>query len=225
MEIVKNKNLDFLGFPNYEIHLFEDGYSKVYSLHRKKYMVGGSHQRGYHQVTLSHNRKVKCLRTHRIIGLAFIENPNLEVYNVINHKDGNTTNNHISNLEWSTVSLNTQHAYDNGLSTTGELHFSSKLTEKDVLEIKESLEKGDISYPKLALKYDIDLSVIYGIRDNKIWKSVGPKVNSKKDFRRKLSSEDKERIKSLIPTRSLASIGREYGVSAVSIRRIRDGEQ
>ena len=33
----------------------------------------------------------------------------------MNHKDGNKRNNHISNLEWNTMSENITHAYRNGL--------------------------------------------------------------------------------------------------------------
>jgi len=37
---------------------------------------------------------------------------------VINHLDGDMSNNHIDNLELTTYSKNTKHAYDNGLFTT-----------------------------------------------------------------------------------------------------------
>lgn len=41
---------------------------------------------------------------HRLVAMAFIENPNN--YNIVNHKDENTTNNNFRNLEWCTQKHN-----------------------------------------------------------------------------------------------------------------------
>lgn len=57
--------------------------------------------------------KQKSVRVHRLVASAFIENPN--DYPEVNHIDGNKTNNHVSNLEWVTPSMNSQHAYRTGL--------------------------------------------------------------------------------------------------------------
>lgn len=46
---------------------------------------------------------------HQLVAEAFIENP--KNHSIINHKDGNKTNNHFSNLEWVTFSENSLHSY------------------------------------------------------------------------------------------------------------------
>lgn len=51
---------------------------------------------------------------HRLVALAWISLPTTGKP-WINHKDGNKLNNHFSNLEWSSISDNIQHAYDTGL--------------------------------------------------------------------------------------------------------------
>jgi hypothetical protein len=50
-------------------------------------------------------------RVHRLVALKYIQNPNN--LPVTNHKDLNKKNNCVENLEWVTVSKNTQHGYDN----------------------------------------------------------------------------------------------------------------
>ena len=68
---------------------------------------------GYYQCNLWDNGKKYYRRVHRLVAEAFIPNPNNLPQ--VNHRDGNKLNNHYSNLEWCSNSVNTQHGYDNGL--------------------------------------------------------------------------------------------------------------
>lgn len=68
---------------------------------------------GYYRVALSKDGKKKRFFVHRLVGMAWIENP--EELPVINHIDGNKQNNELSNLEWCTRSENDLHAFKTGL--------------------------------------------------------------------------------------------------------------
>ncbi len=65
---------------------------------------------GYNQMRLRINKKYKIFYLHRLVAECFIPNPKNKPE--VNHKDGDKTNNHISNLEWVTRSENERHAID-----------------------------------------------------------------------------------------------------------------
>jgi hypothetical protein len=62
---------------------------------------------GYKTAMLSKGGKLKLLKVHRLVAIAFIENP--EGYPIINHKDENKQNNKADNLEWCTHKYNTNY--------------------------------------------------------------------------------------------------------------------
>ena len=83
------------------------------SLRKVKIVATFPKKTGYIAVNLWKDNKSKQHFLHRILADAFISNPNN--YPIVNHKDGNKTNNDIENLEWCTAQANVKHAYDNGL--------------------------------------------------------------------------------------------------------------
>ena len=89
------------GYPDYMI--YEDG--RVWSKYGKgkflKTFVNGC---GYVVVGLYKDGKAKHMTIHRLLGKAFIPNP--ENKPCIDHKDINRQNNDISNLRWATYSEN-----------------------------------------------------------------------------------------------------------------------
>lgn len=66
---------------------------------------------GYKCVSVIVNGKLKSLSVHRLVALAFIENP----YNfpLINHKDENRANNCVDNLEWCDFKYNSNYGNRN----------------------------------------------------------------------------------------------------------------
>lgn len=92
--------------PNYDI--YEDG--RVKNIKTGKFLKGQKNMlNGYWSVNLSNNGKKKRFYNHRLVAIAFIENP--ENKPTVNHIDGNLDNNSLSNLEWMTQQENSDHAY------------------------------------------------------------------------------------------------------------------
>lgn len=93
------------GYPNYQI----SNLGRVKSLNylrtgKEKIMKGYKDKYGYLYVGLYKEGKVKMLKIHRLVALAFIDNPdNLQQ---VNHIDENPTNNSVDNLEWCTAKYN-----------------------------------------------------------------------------------------------------------------------
>lgn len=126
--------------------------------------------RGYPQVALTINGKIYSRRVHRLLAIAFIPNP--ENKPTINHKNGITTDMSLDNLEWSTFGENNLHACQTGLRTgkKGSKHGGSKLTEKDVIEIRGfDLSK---SYTQIGVMYGISAPTVCNIRKRKTWTHI-----------------------------------------------------
>ena len=65
-------------------------------------------KKGYLQVTLRDGGKYHIGLVHRLVAMAFLDNPSHK--ETVNHKDGNKENNNVNNLEWNTVKENIQHS-------------------------------------------------------------------------------------------------------------------
>ncbi len=96
--------------------------SKVWSHKRiirgRKYggnWLSPKNSNGYLHVILCNKGIMKIKLIHRLVAKAFILNPNNKP--CINHKDGNKSNNDITNLEWVTYSENDLHAFKIGLKS------------------------------------------------------------------------------------------------------------
>lgn len=111
---------------------------------------------GYKHVTLSENKKRKTFKIHRLVAIAFINNP--EGKEQVNHIDGNKTNNHVLNLEWCTAKENMKHANEIGLIRRGGERYSKKIDDMIVLTIR--------TMPKSCRNKD--LSKIYKIKNNTV---------------------------------------------------------
>ena len=160
-KVVKNKN----------------GYRTI----KRKILTPKFDKYGYLKVGLTKEGKQKYKFVHRLVAETFIPNPNN--YPIVNHIDGDKTNNHISNLEWCTQQYNVKHAYKNGLKKgvsaehRGSKNPKSKLTEKEVLLILGDKKKGiDIRDSYSLFKNQISFKGFENIWYGYTWKHLVEKV-------------------------------------------------
>ena len=197
-------------------YFYVDKNGKIFtkrSLLRKQYI--GNH--GYQCFRF----RGKLFLTHRLVAQAFVSGDK-ELH--INHKDGNKLNNLPSNLEWVTVAENNKHARESGLIPEDieylkgcEVH-NSKLTENDVIEILNNMDKPLSHFSK---KFNVSTTTINDVMIGKKWKHVSPEIPRKEAVggKRKLSQDDITTIRnSDLSNDKLAKV---FGLSKSSIRDIK----
>lgn len=95
---------------------FEDYYlvsnlGQVFSLRKDKMLKPGIDRYGYEKVTLCSHGRHHTTTIHRLVAIAFIENPNN--YPTVNHINEIKTDNRAVNLEWSSIAANDNHGTRN----------------------------------------------------------------------------------------------------------------
>jgi hypothetical protein len=158
MEIWKNID-EFYRVSNLgNVESFKYGYWKPI----KKSKIGN----GYLGVMICYNNKPKRQYVHRLVANAFILNNQNKPQ--VNHINGIKSDNRVENLEWVTQSENNKHSYDSGIkkptNQKGINNGNVKLSNEQILEIRNIYDKGNISKLKLAS--------IYGVSDVHICRIV-----------------------------------------------------
>ncbi len=141
----------------------------------------------------------------------------------VNHIDGNKFNNNIENLEWATVSENIKHAYKTGLNKV----CNRKLTEKDVIFIREKYSEGSYSQEYFAKKYNISRGTIEKIIRGKTWKTLPILYNEIVSKRNKFYSGHKFSDEEVIIIQNkyllgakICELSKEFGADRSTIRKV-----
>lgn len=108
--------------------------------------------KGYIKIGLVTSGGIVYKYLHRIVAEIFLENPNN--YQYVLHIDGNKLNNSVENLKWSKDNMNLRKNH-------------SRLTEKDIEEIKKILPKYSDSI--IGRVFKVDRKTIYDIRNGLTW--------------------------------------------------------
>ena len=160
-------------FPCYEVSDL-GGVRRIWANGRPAALSPCSHKSGYLKVTLRRNPDQFTALVHRLVASAFIGpiDPLMQV----NHRNGDKTDNRLSNLELVTNGENLRHRVDvlgqRPLHPgTGSKHHQAKLTEPDVLELRRLYAAG-MDPKELAERFHIVRTTVYPIVSRKTWKHI-----------------------------------------------------
>lgn len=125
---------------------------------------------GYPLVCLRVNSKAYTKKVHRLVAEAFLgEKPGMTV----NHKDGDKTNNAVSNLEWVSHSENMAHAVRLNLFRTSArnaaIEARAKLSADDVRHIRSAVAGKTATPAELAAHFGVGRDHIYNIVRGRSW--------------------------------------------------------
>lgn len=150
--------------PNYEV----SDLGEVRNKSTKQIKSLRLDRNGYLRVTLYPSGKTYSI--HRLVATAFLFKNEGDV---VNHKNGVKTDNHVDNLEWCTHQENVNHAYETGLNTfrdiSGENNPSVKLNRGMVSEIRTQAELG-VNWNTLAKMYNVRYNCIKRVVLRITWK-------------------------------------------------------
>jgi len=148
----------------------DDG--RIKSLLSERFLSPGRTSKGYLSVGLYLDvtpKKLVSTLVHRAVWSAF--NGPIRAGRQINHIDGDKFNNRLVNLECVTQSENMLHAIGHlpVRRYRGSEHSNSKLTDRDVWQIREATEKLGFQKTALARAFKVDPRTIDDILSGRTW--------------------------------------------------------
>lgn len=128
---------------------------RVWSYRKKRWIKSWVDEKGYMRVLFCVKTKITELRLHRLVGQAFIKNPQSKPQ--INHINGIKADCKVTNLEWVTARENLQHASDMGLNKTYKLSYHDK---EIICQFRDTFE---LSLSELAEIFEVSPPAIHYI--------------------------------------------------------------
>lgn len=160
---------DIPDYPGYRVG--DNG--SVWTLWNNKYGLGTvwrylrpQNKKGKLTVSLRKDGISKHFGTHALVLTAFIGPCPIGMEG--RHLDGDYKNNNLWNLKWGTPVENQADRVLHGTSNQGEQHGLSKLTESDIIQIRDSEE----TLQEIADRFDTTKSNVSMIRNRKVWTHI-----------------------------------------------------
>lgn len=123
---------------------------------------------GYYMTQLYKNGKFESFYVHHLVLLAFV-GPCPEGMQCRHFPDNNRTNNNIWNISWNTSAQDAQDKITMNTIPRGETHINSKLTEKQVREIRHLYSTKQYLMKDIAKIYNVSTTTIVFIINKKRW--------------------------------------------------------
>lgn len=145
---------------------------EVRSLFTGRVLSQVTNKKGYKLVSLWSENKGHMRLVHRLVAEAFIPNPCNK--DTVNHKNGDKSDNSVSNLEWMTRAENLRHAAKNGLLQTGEEHHRAKLTRERARFIKDHYKPRDPEFGQCAMarRFGVCQHAVYDVLRGATWRDA-----------------------------------------------------
>ena len=157
--------------PNYEGLYEVSDHGRVRGVFHR-ILKPGWLRRGYRRVTLCKEKQHEHWTVHRLVARAFIGA--CPPRYVVNHKDGNPSNNALDNLEYVTHKENHQHSWrELGRQPPhrGETTHFAKLTDSDVIQIRRMRSEG-MTYSDIAAHFNTKPANVWHICMGRTWKHL-----------------------------------------------------
>ena len=124
---------------------------------------------GYHQVLIANKEgeKFKSVKVHQLVAAAFLGEQPLGSW--VLHGPKGKQDNTVANLYYGTPAQNVQDKWRDGTIIVGEQHHKSKLTQEDVLAIRDRHAKG-MTMKEIAKIYGVNQTAIHKIIARVNWK-------------------------------------------------------
>lgn len=114
----------------------------------------------------------KTYQVHRLVAKAYIPNDDL-TRDYVNHKNGDKTDNDVSNLEWVTHKENVEHAWKTGLCKPryGTDNPANKYSYSQIKHVCELLEQG-LTLGNIAFFTGVTPTTVYDIKKRHKWEQI-----------------------------------------------------
>lgn len=167
---------------------------------------------GYVSATLSIDGIHYDVLIHRLVGEAFIPNP--ENKPEINHKDGSKVLNYVWNLEWSTSKENIDHAWKTGLKQAlhGNEITNSIYQESQIIEVCDMLERNCGSFEEISRATGVSSFIIRCVLHGRSWKHISCNY----DFSKYTGGRDLDSYEKSIHTACKMLESNEYTIQEIS---------